>query len=525
MNRKFILNTGFVGVLTFVSRMTGLVRDMVYARMFPTGTGLMDAFLVAYQIPNTMRRFFAEGAFSQAFVPIVTEYRTRNSHDEVRDLVDSAAGTLASVLLVVTGLGVLLAPILIMILAPGFEGVDRAAMAAHMLRWTFPYLLFVSLTALAGGVLNSYGRYGVPAFTSTVLNLTAIVFAAWIAPRTRTPEVTLAIGVFVGGIIQLAMQIPSLLKLHLLRRPRFNWHHEGVQRIARLMGPAIVGSSMGQISVLLSSSIATLLATGSVAWLYYADRLVEFPLGVFSIALATVILPSLSTHHAERSPERFGATIDWALRLLTLIVMPASVALFVLAGPLTVSIYHYGKFGDFDTEMTRRALMAYAFALLGWSLVKVLAPGYFARQDTKTPMRTAMGSLAITMGLNLALVGTAYAMGQLKHQGLHIVLALSNAVGSLANSYWLYRGLRKRNVLVPSPGWSAFLVRVAVANIAMAAFLGWYAGAGDAWIALHAWARAGRMALCVIGGAAVYFAALWATGLRPNHFRFQAPAE
>jgi putative peptidoglycan lipid II flippase len=524
MNRKFLLNTGYVGVLTFVSRITGLLRDVVYAHMFPIGTGLMDAFLVANQIPNTLRRFFAEGAFSQAFVPVVSEYRAQRTHDEVRELVDSAAGTLATVLIFVTALGVLLAPVLILVLAPGFASDSgQSAAAAQMLRWTFPYILFVSLTALAGGALNSYGRYGIPAFTSTALNLTAIVFALWIAPHTDAPEVTLAIGVFVAGVIQLAMQIPPMLKLGLLRRPRFNWRHPGVKRIANLMGPAIIGSSMGQISVLLSSSIATLLIPGSVAWLYFADRLVEFPLGVFSIALATVILPSLSKQHAEKSLERFSATIDWALRLLMLIVIPASVALFVIAGPLTVVIFHRGQFTHHDVYMTRMALMAFAFALLGWSLVKVLAPCYFSRQDTKTPMRTAMWSLGITMGLNLIFVVGAYMTNAIKQEGLHIVLAVTNALGAVVNAYLLYLGLRKQSVFIPSDGWRALLVRILVANLAMAACLYFFAGGTEQWLDLHTWARVWRLALCVGGGAGTYFVALWLAGARLEHFRFHAP--
>jgi len=525
MSQRFLRSTSYVGFLTLISRVTGLARDIVYARMFPTGTGLMDAFLIASQIPNTLRRFFAEGAFSQAFIPVVSEYRSQKPHDEVRELVDSAAGTLAAVLTVVTALGVVFAPILIMALAPGFErGGGRADLAVQMLRWTFPYLLFVSLTALAGGVLNSYGRFGIPAFTSVALNLTAIVFAVWIAPYTSNPGVTLAIGVFVAGVIQLAMQIPSMFRLGLLRRPRFNWRHEGVRRIGKLMVPAIIGSSMGQISVLLSSSIATLMATGSVAWLYYADRLVEFPLGVFSIALATVILPSLSKHHAENSQAQFSATMDWALRLLCLIVLPASVALLTLAGPLTVAIFHYGEFTDADARMTQAALMAYSFALLGWSMVKVLAPGFFARQDTKTPMRTAMWSLGITMGLNVVLVVAAQLMNKLATPGLHIALALTNAIGALANSYLLYRALRKQGVFVPSVGWVALLLRILLANFAMGAALYFFAGGTAQWLELATWTRIWRLALCVVGGAGVYFAVLWLVGARIEHFRFHAPA-
>src|SRR5215831_2621904 len=525
MSRGILRSTGYVGFLTLISRVTGLLRDMIYARMFPTGTGVMDAFLIAYQIPNTLRRYFAEGAFSQAFVPVVSQYRAQHPHETVRDLVDSAAGTLGTVLIAVTALGVILAPILILILAPGFSSDgNRYDLAVEMLRWTFPYLLFVSLTALGGGVLNSYGRFGIPAFTSVALNLTAIVFALWIAPKTKNPGITLAIGVFVAGVIQLAMQIPPMLKLKLLHWPRFNWRHEGVRRIVNLMVPAIVGSSMGQISVLLSSSIASLLATGSVAWLYYADRLVEFPLGVFSIALATVILPSLSTHHAEQSLDRFSATMDWALRLLCLIVMPACVALLVIAGPLTVAIFHYGKFSSEDVHMTQIALMAYSLALLGWSLVKVLAPGYFARQHPKAPMRAAMWSLGVTMALNVVFVAFTYFSGIMKQQGLHSVLALNNAIGALANAYLLYRGLRKEAVFRPSAGWSVLIVRILFANLAMAAALYFLAGDTEVWLRLHTWSRVLRLGLCVVGGAGIYFGVLWLSGVRTEHFRLHAAA-
>lgn len=524
MSRKFLRHTGYVGFLTLISRVTGLAREMIYTRMFPTGTGLMDAFFIAYQIPNTLRRLFAEGAFSQAFVPVVSEYKIRKSHDEVRELVDSVAGTLATILFGISLLGVVLAPVVIMIFGPGFAaGTGQYDMAVGMLRWTFPYLLFISLTALGGGVLNSYGQFGVPAFTSVALNLTSIIFAAWIAPNSSDPGITLAIGVFVGGVIQLAMQIPPLLKLQLLRRPRWRWRHEGVRRIVKLMVPAIVGSSMGQLSVLLSSAIASLLATGSVAWLYYADRLVEFPLGVFSVALATVILPGLSAHHAEESPERFSATLDWALRILCVVVMPASFALLVLAVPLTVTIFHGGEFTAVDVRMTSFAMMGYSAALLGWSLVKVLAPGFFARQDMRTPMRAAMWSLGITMVLNAAFVMVAYALQALKAEGLHIGLALTNAAGALLNSYLLYRGLRLQGIYAPSIGWRSLSVRILLANIAMTAALYYFAGSTDLWLALHTWGRIVRLGVCIVGGAAIYFAVLWAVGARPDHFRFHPP--
>jgi putative peptidoglycan lipid II flippase len=518
MTRAIFRTTSVVGALTLLSRITGLLRDMVYARMLPTGTGVMDAFLVAYQIPNTLRRLFAEGAFSQAFVPVVAEYRSRRSQDDVRQLVDSTAGTLGLVVFVVSLLGVLAAPVLILFLGPGFKERGTFDLAVEMLRWTFPYLFFVSLTALAGGVLNSYGKFAIPALTSVALNLTAIVFAAWIAPHTASPGVTLAIGVFVAGIIQLSIQVPPLLKLRLLRRPRWDPRHEGVRRIGKLMIPAIIGSSMGQISVLISSSIATLLATGSVAWLYYADRLVEFPLGVFSIALATVILPSLSAHHADAAPERFAATLDRALRLLLVIVVPAAVALAVLAGPLTVVIFHYGQFTENDVYMTEMALVAYSFALLGWSLVKVLAPGFFARQDTKTPMRSALQSLGVTIGLNLIFLTVAWKLDLLDRPGFHIVLAATNGVGAMVNAWTLYSGLRRQKVLVPSPGWPALLGRILVANGVMAAVLWWVAGDLRAWLDAGTLERIGRCASCVGAGMGAYFAMLWALGARPRDF-------
>src|SRR5687768_527700 len=374
---------------------------MVFAAIIPAV--MLEVYVLANQIPNLLRRLFAEGAFSQAFVPVVAEYKTRRTTDDVRDLVDSVAGTLGGILAVVSLVGVIAAPIIVYICAPGFaaKGAGQYELAVDMLRWTFPYLLFVSLTALAAGVLNSYQKFALPAFTSVVLNIVMIVFAAWLSRYFERPVIALAVGVFVGGVVQVLIQLPALIKLGVLRLPRWNLQHEAVRRIARLMGPAIIGSSMGQLSVMLSTMVASLLADGSMTWLFFADRLVEFPLGVFSIALATVILPSLSAQHAQQTPTEFAETLAWALRLVCLIVIPASVAMLALAGPLTVVIYHRGQFTGFDVDMTQRALMGFSLALLGWSLIKVLATGYYARQDTKGPVRIAMRSLGVTMALNV----------------------------------------------------------------------------------------------------------------------------
>ena len=517
MSGGFLRSTSIVGAFTLLSRVTGLLRDMVYSRMFGAGV-LMDAFLVAFKIPNFMRRLFAEGAFSQAFVPVVSEYRIQRTQDEVRELVDGAAGTLAWFLSVVTIVGVLAAPVLVLLFAPGFRAdAGKFDLTVEMLRWTFPYLLFISLAALAAGVLNSYGRFAVPAATSTLMNLVMIVFAAWIAPRFGQPGLVLAIGVFVAGVAQLAFQVPFMARLGLFRRPRWRWDHEGVRKIGRLMLPAIFGSSVSQVALLLDTLIASFLATGSIAWLYYADRLMEFPLGVFSIALATVILPGLAAHHAAQSPQRFAATLDWALRLTVVVVLPATLALVVLAGPLTVTIFHYGRFDEQDVRMSALALMAYASGLLAFSMVKVLAPGFFARQDTRTPVRIGIQALGLNMGLNLLIV-LPLALTQ-DRPGLHALLALNNGIGAWYNSTMLYRGLRRQGVLHHAPGWRQMLLKVAAGNVLMLAFLWWIAGDTQRWIEMGAWSRAQWMALLVIGGGGIYFGTLFILGLRVRDLR------
>jgi putative peptidoglycan lipid II flippase len=514
----FFKSTSIVGAFTLLSRVTGLLRDMVYSRMFGAGV-LMDAFLVAFKIPNFMRRLFAEGAFSQAFVPVVSEYRVQRPHDEVRELVDGAAGTLAWFLTVVTVVGVIAAPLLVLLFAPGFR-VDEVKfdLTVEMLRWTFPYLLFISLAALAAGVLNSYGKFAVPALTSTLMNLVMILFAAWIAPSFERPGIVLAIGVFVAGVVQLAFQVPFLVKMGLLRRPRWRWNDEGVRKIGRLMLPAIFGSSVSQVALLLDVLIASFLATGSIAWLYYADRLMEFPLGVFSIALATVILPGLAAHHAAQSPERFTATLDWALRLVVIVVLPATAALIVLSGPLTVTIFHYGKFDEHDVRMASLALTAYATGLLAFSMVKVLAPGYFARQDTRTPVSIGIQALGVNMGLNLVVV-LPLALIYPDRPGLHALLALNNAAGAWYNSTMLYRGLRKQGVLHHASGWRRMLGQVAAGNVVMIAFLWFVAGDTQRWIDMGAWSRAQWMTLLVVGGGGLYFGTLYVLGMRLHEVR------
>jgi putative peptidoglycan lipid II flippase len=516
MSRGFLRSTSVVGGLTLLSRISGLVRDMVYSQAFGAGT-LMDAFLVAFKIPNFLRRLTAEGAFSQAFVPVVSEYKVRRSAEEVRHLVGGVSGTLGVLLLGVTLIGVIAAPVLVTVFAPGFHADGgRFDLTVAMLRLTFPYILFISLVALASGVLNSYGRFAVPAFTPVLLNLVMIVFASLIAPHFARPGLVLAAGVFVAGLLQLSVQLPALKSIGMLSWPRWDRAHEGVRRIGRLMLPGIFGSSVAQVSLLLDTLIASFLMTGSIAWMYYADRLVEFPLGVFSIALATVILPGLSSHHASESKAEFAATLDWALRMTFVVVTPAAVGLLMLAGPLTATIFGYGEFDARDVTMSSYALMAYSVGLVGFSLVKVLAPGYFARQDTRTPVKVGVISLGVNIGFNLAVVVPAYLAG---FPAPHALLAFSTGMSAFVNCTLLYRGLRRSGVYAPSKRWRRLIPQVAGANIAMAACLWWAAGDWSAWPEMAALKRVLVTAACVAGGGAVYFVTLMALGARPGDFR------
>lgn len=511
MTRGFLRSTGVVGSLTLLSRISGVARDMVYSQAFGAGT-LMDAFLVAFKIPNFLRRLTAEGAFSQAFVPVITEYRVRREHAEVRQLVAGVAGVFGVLLFVITVIGVIAAPVLAFLFAPGFRDDDaRFDATVEMLRFTFPYLFFISLVALGSGVLNSYGRFGVPAFNQTLLNVVMIVAAGFVAPYFPKPGLVLAIGVFVAGLLQLLAQLPALHKLGLLPRPRWDRAHEGVRRIARLMLPGIFGSSVTQVSLLLDTLIASFLMVGSISWMYYADRLVEFPMGVFSIALATVILPGLSSHHAGESPEKFNATLDWALRLTVIVATPAAVGLLMLSGPMIATLFGYGAFSARDVLMCSYALMAYSLGLMGFSLVKVLAPGFFARQDTKTPVKVGLIALSINMAFNLAVVVPAYLNG---FPAPHALLALSTGLSAIINATLLYRGLRRQGVYAPSAYWPLLLPQVAFASAAMAGFLWWFSGDWAAWTGWRATERALQLALCVGGGAGVYFLALWLTGAR-----------
>lgn len=509
-------STSIVGSLTLLSRISGLAREIVFARFFGAGA-LMDAFVFANRLPNMLRRFFAEGAFSQAFVPVFAEFRETRSFAEVRDLLSRVAGSLFVVLFGVSVVGVIAAPLLVLIFGTGFTtGDGPAALAAAMLRWTFPYILFISLTAMAGSVLNTYGRFAIPAFTPVLLNLSLIAAAIWLAPRFDAPTYALAIGVFVAGVVQLLFQLPFLARAGLLPRPRIGFRHEPVRRIMTLMVPVLFGSSVAQINILFDTWIASFLGDGRITWLYFSDRLVEFPLGVFGIAIATVILPSLSADHARQSSQSFSATVDWALRGVCLIAVPAAAALFILAEPLVATMFFGGEFEAFDVAMASASLMAFAPGLLGFILVKVLVPGFYSRQDTKTPVRIAVRALALGAALNVVFV-----LVLLRTEWLpaHAGLALATTLSSLANAGMLYRALRGEGVYRPTAGWKPLFFRVAAATVSMAAFLlVMLALAGD-WLIMGNAGRIGWLAALVIGGALAYFLAGWIAGLRPHQFR------
>jgi len=497
-----------VSSMTFISRVLGFVRDLVIARAFGAGFAT-DAFFVAFKLPNLLRRLFAEGAFSQAFVPIFAEYKNRRGEQEARLLVDRVAAVLALALFVVVLIGVLAAPLIIYVTAPGFAATpDKFGLTVDLLRITFPYIFFISLTALAGGILNTYSRFSVPAITPVLLNLSFIGFALWGAPYFDPPVTALAWAVFVGGVAQLALQVPFLARLGLLPRFRLDFRDEGVRRILRLMGPAVFGVSIGQVSLVINMIFASFLVTGSVSWLYYADRLMEFPIGLLGVALGTILLPSLSRHYADRSPQEYSGLLDWGLRLTLLLAAPAAAALALLAVPLVATLFHYGAFDAADVFATRRAVLAYSLGLIGLVMVKVLAPGFYARQDIRTPVKIAIVTLALTQVMNFAFVWP------LQHAGL----ALAIGLGACINAALLLRGLLRRDIYRPQPGWPVFLLKLAIAVYIMGAML-WLASGSDAsWLAMGAATRAVNLTGVVLLGAASYFMVLWLLGFRLADF-------
>ena len=494
--------------MTLISRVFGLLRDMAIAHFFGAGAGT-DAFFVAFKIPNYMRRLFAEGGFSQAFVPVLSEYKSQKNPEEIQALVNHVSGTLGLVLFVITLVGVIAAPVVIIIFAPGFLGNGgRYDLAVDMLRITFPYLLFISLTALAGGILNTWGRFGIPAFTPVLLNISLILCAIFLAPGLEEPIMALAWGVLIAGVAQLLFQVPFLMRLKLLPRPIPNRHYEGVKRIIKLMIPALFAISITQINLLVATWMASFLQTGSISWLYYSERLMEFPQGVFGVALATVILPDLSRLHAERSVEKFSQMLDWAVRWTLLITLPATLGLILLASPLLATLFQYGKqFTPYDVAMSAKSVIAYAIGLSGFVLIKIFASGYFSRQDTKTPVK--VGAVAMVSNIILSLI----LITPLVHAGL----ALATSLASFVNAGLLFYFLQKRKAYQIQKGWGLFLGRLVLACIVMGGVLFYLVPGVETWLAWDALHRALNLALWIFAGMLAYVGVLLLSGLRPGH--------
>jgi putative peptidoglycan lipid II flippase len=513
MASSLLKSTGVVSLMTLASRVLGFVREILFAALLGAGAA-MDAFFVAFRIPNLFRRLFAEGAFTQAFVPVFTEARAQRSPEEVKQLVDVVAGTLAGVLVLLTGVGLLGAPVVMWAFAPGFAAdAEKFAQGVELLRWTFPYLLFISLTAFLGGLLNAYGKFAAPAFNPVWLNVCLIVAAWGFSPSVEA----LAIAVFVAGIVQLSFLLPAVARLGLLPHPRWGWRDPAVRRIMTLMLPIMIGSSASQFSLLLDTIVASFLpGDGSVAWLWYADRLMEFPLGTFSIAVATVILPALARQHARADPEQYSATLDWGLRVTLLVGLPAALGLLLLAGPLVSTVYQHGVITPHDVRMMAWALGAYALGFLGFSLVKVLVPGFYAQQETRTPLRYAVIAFGGGMACTVAFTATALAAG---FAAPHAAIALATATGAWINALLLLRRLLRDGIYRPGARWRRFALQLLLANGLMAALLLGLSGPLEQWTAAAAGERVARLAVLVGAAAMAYFAALLALGVRPRDFR------
>ncbi|MFN3984138.1 MAG: murein biosynthesis integral membrane protein MurJ [Rhodocyclaceae bacterium] len=498
-----------VSSMTLLSRILGFVRDLVIARGFGAGAAT-DAFFVAFRLPNLLRRLFAEGAFSQAFVPILAEYKNRHGPEETRSLVNRVATVLGLAVAVVSALGVLAAPLIIYVSAPGFAAdADKFALTVELTRITFPYIFFMSLVALAGGVLNTWSRFAIPAFTPVLLNLSFIAMALFAAPWFDPPVLALAWAVFIGGVLQLVLQLRPLARIGLLPRFDLNLSDPGVRRVTRLMLPAMLGVSVAQISLLINTIFASFLQTGSVSWLYYADRLMEFPAGLLGVALGTILLPSLSKLHADERKRDFSSLLDWGLRLTLLLTLPAALALALLAVPLISTLFMHGAFSANDVMQTRLALLAYSVGLTGLILVKILAPGFYAQQDIRTPVRYAIITLCATQVMNLVFIIP------LQHTGL----ALSIGLAALLNAGLLFRGLRQRGIYTPETGWGTFAARLIAALAVLGVVLWLTMGHESAWLDYPPLERVLRLGALVLGGMLAYFATLFAVGFRVRDFR------
>jgi putative peptidoglycan lipid II flippase len=508
---RLLRSGAVISAMTMISRVLGLLRDMIVARYFPVD-GATDAFYVAFRIPNLLRRLFAEGAFSLAFVPVLSEYKEQRDRAALKDLIDHVAGYLALILLVITVIGVVAAPVVMWVFAPGFESKPNARpdLAVEMLRITFPYILFISLTAFVSGILNTFHRFAIPALTPALLNVVMIAAAVWGAPYFDEPILALAWGVFFAGLAQLVFQLPTLTRLGLLPHLRLRKTHEGVSRIMTLMIPTLFGSSVAQLNLLINTLLASFLAVGSISWLYYSDRFVELPLAIVGVALGTVILPKLSSDHAKADASQFQQTMDWALRLGVLISLPATLGLVLLAKPIMATVMMHGEFAWRDVQMSSLSLMTYAVGLSGFILVKVLAPGFYSRQDTKTPVKIGMIAIGANMALNVLIVLPWFFSGM---AGAHAGLALATALAGYVNAGLLFYQLRKQQIFQPTKGWQGFLLKIGVACVVMTALV-WLMSPADAWWqTASTWARIGWLMGLIVLALTSYFMVLRLLGM------------
>ncbi|TBR39036.1 MULTISPECIES: murein biosynthesis integral membrane protein MurJ [Dyella] len=518
--------------MTMVSRVLGLVRDMSINMQFGASAAT-DAFWVAFRIPNFMRRLFAEGSFSTAFVPVFTEVKEKRTHEDLKVLMSRVSGTLGGVLMIITALGVIFAPQVTTLFSPGaVETPDKFELTVDLLRLTFPFLLFVSLTALSGGALNSFHRFGLPALTPVILNLCMIGGALWLAPRMHTPIMAMGWAILAAGILQLLFQLPALARLDLLTLPRWGWSHPDVRRILRLMVPTLFGSSVAQINLLLDTVIASLLFVGSQSWLSQADRFLELPLGVFGVALGTVILPSLSRHHVATDSAGFSKALDWGLRTTLIIAVPAMFGLMLLAEPLVATLFQHGRFTAFDTRMATLSISALSFGLPAFALVKVVLPAFYARQDTRTPVRAGVASLVANMVLNvifLLLLFRLWAPAEARQgslldglasvPGLHMALGIASAIASYVNLGLLWYWLRKAGVYERQAGWARHLVRLALSCGVMIAVLLVGLWVWPEWTDVSKWTRIWHLAVLVGAGGLAYLGTLFAAGFRMRDLR------
>ena len=501
-----------VSSITMISRVLGFVRDTILARVFGAGIAT-DAFFIAFKLPNLLRRIFAEGAFSQAFVPILAEYKTQQGEEATRTFVAYVSGLLTLILALVTTIGILAAPWVVWATAPGFvDSAEKYELTTSLLRVTFPYILLISLSSLVGAILNTWNRFSVPAFTPTLLNVAMIAFAVLLTPYFDPPIMALAWGVLAGGLAQLLYQLPALKKIGMLVLPRLSLRDTGVWRVLKQMLPAILGVSVSQISLIINTIFASFLVAGSVSWMYYADRLMELPSGVLGVALGTILLPTLAKTYANQDREEYSRILDWGLRLCFLLVLPCTLALGILAEPLTVALFQYGKFSAFDAAMTQRALVAYSVGLMAIILVKVLAPGFYAQQNIRTPVKIAVFTLVCTLLLNLALVGP------LAHAGL----ALAISLGACLNAGLLYWKLRSQQLFQPQPGWTMFLLKLVLAVALMSGVLLLGMHYMPAWEQGNMLERFVRLGALIVAGVVTYFGCLYLCGFRPRHFARKA---